>query len=240
MLSGVRSHGNEPRRTGCCTISTATRAHAIGPCSSRCAETVRRIGRTGWRNSSGIPPQVGSLGLCWVQSKSGRSIRTPKPVVHREVPYEGYRADLVIEWADGSYTHIEVKVGDQALAKTLATAEAVANRFGRDHRSGSDAVLFLPSQREAWDRACDALPEMRDRVHPLTWRAVARALRRALPQSAGESIHWRVWAHAFSGAVEQDLLYMRSGRDPHAWARSLPFTALNTASVLLTPDGDDS
>ncbi len=163
-----------------------------------------------------------------------------EPTVHREVLYDGYRADLVIEWNgnDRSYTHIEVKVGDQDLGKTLETARKMAKRFGRDLTRRSDAVLLMPSQLEAWELECNVQPEMRKRVNCLTWVHVARALRSALPQSAGESIHWRVWAHAFCGAVEQDLLGMRSGLDAWKWAQSLTIQRLDTAAKLFTPDGD--
>lgn len=158
--------------------------------------------------------------------------------VHREVPHEGYRADLVIEWTDDSYTHIEVKVGDPDLGKTLGTAEQMEKRFGSDRRR-SDVVLLLPGQRGAWEAECRTQPQMEDRVKALDWSGVARALRGALPKGAGESTHWRVWAHAFCGAVEQDLLGMRSGREPGDWARSLTFQGLATAARLFTPNGDD-
>lgn len=161
-----------------------------------------------------------------------------KPAVHREVPYEGHRADLVIEWADASYTHIEVKVGDMNLAKTLGTAERMEKRFGSDRTRRSDVVLLLPSQCEAWALECVRQPTLPGRVHLLTWIDVARALRRALPQSGGESIHWRVWAHAFCGAVEQDLLGMRAGREPGQWARSLTFMGLSTAALMFNAGGD--
>ena len=139
--------------------------------------------------------------------------------------YEGYRADLVIVWTDASYTHVEVKVGDPSLAKTLETALKMAQRYGRALQRRSDIVLLLPSRRDAWQTECGCQLGMRERVHCLTWLDIARALRKALPMEAGESLRWRVWAHAFCGAVEQDLLRLRSGADPHQWASSLAFTA---------------
>lgn len=161
------------------------------------------------------------------------------PRVHREVVCDGHRADLVIEWTDISYTHIEIKVGDQHLGKTLQTAQTVANRFGAYCTRRSDAVLLLPSQRDAWDVACRDACELGELVSCLTWAAVARALRTALPQSAGESIHWRVWAHVFCGAVEQDLLGMRAGCEAGQWARSLTFQGLETAAKIFAPNGDE-
>jgi hypothetical protein len=155
------------------------------------------------------------------------------PFVHREVLFEEYRADLVIEWADASYTHIEVKVGDPNLGKTLATAQAIARRFAH-LRCRSDRVLLLPTQFDAWD--CQPT-DIRGWVHPLTWIDVALALRSTLSQSADEPAHWRVWAHTFCGAVEQDLLGMRSGRDADEWARSLSFLRLRLAARLLSRTG---
>lgn len=38
--------------------------------------------------------------------------------VQREMPLPGLRADIVVHWDDGSYSHIEVKVGDTNLSKT--------------------------------------------------------------------------------------------------------------------------
>ncbi len=158
-------------------------------------------------------------------------------VVHREVPHEGCRADLVIEWTDATYTHIEVKVGDPGLAKTLGTAQKMEMRFGRGRARRSDVVLLLPEQRGAWDAECREQPAMHDRVPVITWIDVARALRNVLPQSAEESMHWRVWAHAFCGAIEQDLLRMRSGREPRQWAHSLTFHGLDVATELLRSNG---
>ena len=99
------------------------------------------------------------------------------PFVHREVLCEGFRADLVIEWADASYTHIEVKVGDPNLGKTQPTAEKIALRFAHHLRCRSDHVLLLPTQLDAWS---GQPPVSRGGVHPLTWIDVALALRRPL------------------------------------------------------------
>ena len=78
--------------------------------------------------------------------------------VHREVSHEGYRADVVIEWRDASYTHIEVKVGDPGLAKTFETAKKMEMRFGSDRARRSDVVLLLPEQHWAWNAACSEQP----------------------------------------------------------------------------------
>jgi hypothetical protein len=160
-----------------------------------------------------------------------------RPAVHREVSFEGYRADLVIEWTDDTYSHIEVKVGDPHLAKTLTTAEKMAMRFRRFCRS--DSVLILPAQQGAWEVECLRQPEMR-RVRVLTWIDVAVALRTALPAGAGERISWRVWAHAFCGAIEQDLLRLRSGPEPTAWSQALSLGDLDIARRLLCQETRDA
>jgi len=160
-------------------------------------------------------------------------------VVHREVPHEGYRADIVIEWTDATYTHIEVKVGDPGLAKTLGTAKKMEMRFGSDRARRSDVVLLLPEQRGAWDAECSEQPEMHDRVAVITWIDVARALRSVLDQKAEESVHWRVWAHAYCGAVEQDLLKMRAGLQAEAWSRSLTLKGLEMAAKLFAANGEN-
>ena len=57
--------------------------------------------------------------------------------VHREVPsHEGWRADIIVEWKDSSYTHVEVKVGDQNLDKTFDTAVAIQKHFHGLRRKG--------------------------------------------------------------------------------------------------------
>lgn len=158
-------------------------------------------------------------------------------VAHREVSHEGYRADLIIKWTDATYSHVEVKVGDPDLAKTLATAKKMEMRF-RHARRRSDSVLLMPWQSEAWNVECKRQPEMRERVHELTWIDVACALRDALRHGKNESTHWRVWAHTFCGAVEQDLLGIRFGVKPDMWAHSLTLGTLGTAATLFALDGE--
>jgi hypothetical protein len=58
--------------------------------------------------------------------------------VHREVSCddESWRSDIIVEWKDSSYTHVEVKVGDPNLDKTLDTAVAIQQRFHGQRRRG--------------------------------------------------------------------------------------------------------
>lgn len=154
------------------------------------------------------------------------------PVVHREAFSEGHRADLVVVWSDKTYTHIEVKVGDEELAKTLKTAETVERRF-TGYQRRSDILLLLDKQQPSWRAYCRRDPLSGQRICPVTWLDVARALRMALTERGAESIQWDVWAHAFCGAIEQDLLGFRAERDPMQWARKLSFSRLKIAGDLL-------
>ena len=152
--------------------------------------------------------------------------------VRREMTEEGRRADIVVEWQDSSYTHLEVKVGDSNLAKTFDTAKVIERRF-QGHRRRGDFILFLPAQRDDWDQCCRQNPDLINRVATLTWVDAARALRLALRQSR-ESPAWRVWAHTFCGAIEQKLLGIPAGQNAEEWAlRRLRLGRLAVATELL-------
>jgi hypothetical protein len=152
--------------------------------------------------------------------------------VSREVPcHEGWRADIIVEWKDSSYTHVEVKVGDPNLDKTLDTAAAIQQRF-HGQRRRADFILLLPEQRDDWDQRCKLNPNLRGRISVLTWIDAARAIRLALREGA-ESPAWRVWAHAFCGAIEQKLLRIPAGEKPVEWAQRLRFSRLSVARELL-------
>ncbi|MBK9240538.1 MAG: hypothetical protein IPL75_09820 [Acidobacteria bacterium] len=175
---------------------------------------------------------TGQLAVALFGSFEGRGPESyVRPDIHREVLHEGYRADLVIQWPDSSYTHVEVKVGDPNLGKTFETAHKMQRRFTSLARR-SDVVLLLPTQEDAWSAACGVQPGMHDRVHCLSWHHVAKALRRALPLDVGESTRWRVWAHAFCGAIEQDLLQVSSCTAAAQWPRSLSLHGLRVAVAL--------
>lgn len=129
--------------------------------------------------------------------------------VQREVMTDGgeRRADILIEWPDAA-AHIEVKAGDRSFEKTGETGRLLEASYGRG-RAWADLILLLPRDVSTW-RAERREPESRV-IGEVTWRDVAVALRRAL-RSADETLHWRTWAHAFCGAVEQRLL----GCEPRA------------------------
>lgn len=152
--------------------------------------------------------------------------------VRREVAQEDRRADIVVEWQDSSYTHLEVKVGDSSLEKTFATAAAIEQSFQGNRRRRGDFILCLPDQRDDWDECCQQNPNPGNRVAMLTWIDAARVFRLALRQG-GESPTWRVWAHAFCGAIEQKLLGIPAGQNAEDWAERLPLSQLAVATELL-------
>jgi hypothetical protein len=160
--------------------------------------------------------------------------------VHREVPCdEGRRADIIVEWKDSSYTHVEVKVGDPNLDKTLDTARAIESRFHGRRRRG-DFILLLPEQRDDWEQTCQQNPNLGRRISALTWIDAARAFRCAL-REGGESPAWRVWAHVFCGAIEQQLLRIPAGENPVEWAQRLRFNRVAIATELLqTGEANDA
>jgi hypothetical protein len=156
--------------------------------------------------------------------------------VAREVPHEGHRADIIVSWNDGTYTHVEVKVGDRALEKTLATSRKMRAKHA-DLRCRADVILLLPSQLADWGLACRAVDGMAEQVRVLTWIEVARAIRRVLRHRRAESIRWRVWAHAFAGAIEQELLGLPASQSSRSWSQRLSVRTLQVAEQLLSTDG---
>lgn len=120
----------------------------------------------------------------------------------REVAADSYRADIVVQFADGDWLHLEVKVGDLQLEKTPATGEAL-----RRHRGGrcrGDWLLLPDADRALWESVRDECEGAM--VHVVTWTDVARALRASISDGVAETLVWRAWAFAFVGAVEQNLL----------------------------------
>lgn len=154
------------------------------------------------------------------------------PLVHRELVVEDRRADLVIEWADATYSHVEVKVGDPHLAKTPDTATKVRKAMPHCER-GLDFLLVLPEQSAAWSATRESAEDECRGIHLLTWRDVSVALRQALVASEREPARWRVWAHALCGATEQELLGLSPGANAEQWCRSLRVTSIHAAEDLL-------
>jgi hypothetical protein len=129
--------------------------------------------------------------------------------VLREDFHQQYRADIVIHWCKGRSTHIEVKIGDDDLAKTFETAEKVmAKHAATTPREGwTHYILLLRPQCDHWlDVARDDRSGLA--VAAVTWDDVCVAIRRVLAGS--EAMPWNVWAWTYLGATEQKLI----GYDP--------------------------
>ncbi len=146
------------------------------------------------------------------------------PQVSREEPVGDRRADLVVAWSGGRLrTHVEVKVGDQAFAKTFPTSKLLMDRDRT--LTWTHCILLPPSDLRAWGEVADQeAPKYPGiRVHAIDWRQVAEALRRVLWSRAAETTAWRVWAWTFVGVVEQRLLDLDK---PEA-------TCLKTATAIM-------
>lgn len=121
------------------------------------------------------------------------------PQVRREVVVGDRRADLVIDWADGSHTHVEVKVGDRAFAKTVETASNLEQKYPGTWTH----YLLLPAEDLKLWRAIDSTET--PVIHAITWDDVVVALRRSL-RCTTEARQWRWWAHGFCGIVEHRMV----------------------------------
>src|SRR5690606_34208801 len=59
----------------------------------------------------------------------GEASAWARPEVTREDATESRRADLVVRWRNGQRCHVEVKVGDQHLSKTVDTALELESKY---------------------------------------------------------------------------------------------------------------
>lgn len=124
--------------------------------------------------------------------------------VEREYVAEGARADIVIKWDNNNCgTHIEVKVGDQNLAKTHGTSVCVRNRMN-EVIEWDDFILLLDNQIESWNSIIELNKNASIEITPTTWTDVAIALRKCLYQES-EDILWQSFAFAFTGCIEMKL-----------------------------------
>lgn len=131
-----------------------------------------------------------------------RNYATPKSA-EREVAHTGFRADVVVEWTNQIFTHIEVKVGDSNLAKTLPTGRVMRKRYHQPEERWNNCILLLSRQLPHWE-ATDQAEAGEPPVKVITWESVCIALRRGLQSE--ESIRWKVFAYTMIGAVEQLLV----------------------------------
>ena len=123
--------------------------------------------------------------------------------VEREVSFKSHRADIIVQWRDGHYSHIEVKVGDQSLLKTYETSRMLRKKYGQPISRWSNFILLLSPQIPAWDEI-NNVDSIEPPVIALTWDVVSIALRRAL--RSVEKYLWKAWAYAFIGTIEQSLI----------------------------------
>lgn len=121
--------------------------------------------------------------------------------VDRETPHMGYRSDIIIEWQNGCFTHIEVKVGDESLSKTKETGLVMMDKYNCSEERWTNYILLLSEQLPSWDQLSEAKKE---NIEFITWDDVSVMLRKGLLSE--ESVNWKVWAHSFVGVIEQKLI----------------------------------
>jgi len=128
--------------------------------------------------------------------------------VEREVQTKNQerRADIVVTWRSGQRTHIEVKVGDKNFDKTFETCRKLHAAIPTC--VWSDAILMPDGSRAAWEKAARSNVG-ESTVEVILWDDVARYLRRCLWERR-EPAAWQAWAWTFCGAIEADLLGLRS------------------------------
>lgn len=127
---------------------------------------------------------------------------TEKPIeVEREVTCSSYRADIVINWHNNYYSHIEVKIGDENLIKTYDTSLKLEEELLNS--TWTHFILLLSSQLSIWDDI-DHSNFGNIKINSLCWEDVAIALRKAL--LGKENLNWKVWCYSFIGAIEQKLI----------------------------------
>ena len=123
--------------------------------------------------------------------------------VEREVSHRNFRADIIVQWQNNYFSHIEIKVGDEHLRKTYETSKNLREKYRVSNEKWTNFILLLPRQLMAWKNVQitnDAISEIKS----LTWGDVCIAIRRALLSE--EAITWKVWAYSFLGAIEQLLI----------------------------------
>lgn len=126
--------------------------------------------------------------------------------IRRELETEAHRADIVVEWGKGRYSHIEVKLWDKSFDKTFDTSSELehANSDRAGYKNYSHYILLPGKAVDRWlDSAAAAESVLR--VQHLTWEDLALAIRLALRNSE-EGLRWRALAYNFAGAIEQHIL----------------------------------
>jgi hypothetical protein len=120
----------------------------------------------------------------------------------RESSHQGYRGDLVIKWKNGTFAHVEVKIGDPNLEKTYPTAREMRAKYRANKAEWHDFILLLDNQLRQW---LDIKGEEMTKIRYLTWNNVAISIRKSILFSE-EAVSWKVWAYSYLGAIEQKIL----------------------------------
>jgi hypothetical protein len=119
---------------------------------------------------------------------------------------ENRRSDLLMEWNDKTFTHIEVKKYDSDFKKTFPTSKYINEYF---KTSAQHFILIPKGSREKCSKELDNEKDNfpRIKINLLIWNDVAASLRNTLinPDNK-ESNEWNVWANSFLGCLEQKLL----------------------------------
>ena len=139
--------------------------------------------------------------LFYFEKLSPRDYINP-PKVEREPTVEDCRSDILIQWANGKYTNIEIKTGDPGLEKTFYTSKKMRKKHDASSDDWTDVIILMKNQLSDWEKIKEKYSET---VYPRTWEEIALALRRSLLCSE-EPLAWKAWAYAFLGAVEQTIL----------------------------------
>ncbi|WP_157726629.1 hypothetical protein [Thalassotalea crassostreae] len=138
------------------------------------------------------------------KDKADTPLKFAKPnQVLREDFHINYRADLILNWDNENYTHLEIKVGDRNLEKTFATSDEFRSKYRVEQDKWENFILLLSSQNDDWDNVSRKTKSLTI-VTPITWDDVAIALRKSFFYS--ENIAWKSWAYAFIGAIEQLII----------------------------------
>lgn len=123
----------------------------------------------------------------------------------REVFFEGYRSDIIIQWKHDIFTHIDVKIGDPNLDKTFTTAAKMYDHFSGKEHKWYDFILLLDNQVENW---LSISKRKNKKIKYITWKNIDISLRKSIIYSK-ESIVWKVWAYSFIGAIEEKLFNLK-------------------------------
>jgi len=137
------------------------------------------------------------------QIKGINNYSAPIKVLREDISKEWYKADLIIQWKNKNYTHLEIKIGDQNIRKTFPTSESLRKKYNVERSKWSNFILLLSFQIPEWDYLTETI-DSDTIVNSITWDDVCIALRKSLLSE--ELITWKVWAYTYLGAIEQLLI----------------------------------